>query len=176
MAVAGNVADQARAQRYALPKRPAALSRFGLDHHFARRIVQHADAGVIVGHQRYAAETPFGAQRLDAEFFHLPHVIVADQHWLPRSNDVFGDVVSGRTCALRQPRAIDDLDIELNFVAQGIQLRDVEVFHVEETPQLLPNFSRQILFVQRGAERAADLVHYVKLFRSPRSLLNQVTA
>src|SRR5260370_36430124 len=83
-------------------------------------------------------------------------------------------MVPGRTCAVRQPRTIDDLEIELNFVAQGIQLGDIEVFHVEETLQFLPNFSGQILFVQRGAERSADLVQYVKLFGSPRSLLNQV--
>jgi len=36
-------------QGNALAEGPAAFSRFGLDHHFARSVVQHADADVIVG-------------------------------------------------------------------------------------------------------------------------------
>src|SRR5207245_11031751 len=115
-----------------------------VEHALVVGVDSHRSDGVIVGHQRYAAETPFGAQRLDAEFFHLPHVIVTDEHWLTRSNDVFGDVVPGRMCALRQQRAIDDLDIELNFVTQGIQLRDVYAFLVAATRQLLATFYRRL--------------------------------
>ena len=49
MAVARHLADQARAERYALAQGATPFSRFGLDHHFARRVIQHADADVIVG-------------------------------------------------------------------------------------------------------------------------------
>ena len=62
----------------------------------------------------------------------------------------------------------------MDFVAQRIQFRDIEILHVEEPPQLLPHFPGQVFFVQRGAERAADFVQYVKLFAPPRRLLNQV--
>ena len=62
----------------------------------------------------------------------------------------------------------------MDFVAQRIQFRDIEILHVEEPPQLLPHFPGQVFFVQRGAERAADFVQYVKLFAPPRRLLNQI--
>ncbi len=48
MAIARHVANQARAKRYTLPQCSTALPRFCLNHHFARRVVQHADADVIV--------------------------------------------------------------------------------------------------------------------------------
>ena len=62
----------------------------------------------------------------------------------------------------------------MDFIAQRIELRDVEVFHIEEAAQLLPHFPREVFLVQRGAQSAADFIQYVKLFRAPRSLLNQV--
>ncbi len=54
------MADQARSQGDALPQRPAALSRLGLDHHFPRRVIQYADADVIVGQAGFELFGNFG--------------------------------------------------------------------------------------------------------------------
>ena len=53
VAIARHLADEAGSERYALTQSPTPFSRFGLDHHFARSIIQHADADVIVGQARF---------------------------------------------------------------------------------------------------------------------------
>jgi hypothetical protein len=47
--VASDVSNEARAKRNALAESAAARARFGLDHDFARSVVQGADANVVVG-------------------------------------------------------------------------------------------------------------------------------
>ena len=69
---------------------------------------------------------------------------------------------------------VDHLQVEIHFIANRVELRNVEIFHVEEPPQLFPYFAHQVFFVERGAERAADFVEHVQFFGAPRSLLNQV--
>jgi len=51
---------KARAQGNALAEGPAAFPGFGLDHHFARGILQHADAEVIVGQAGFKLLGDFG--------------------------------------------------------------------------------------------------------------------
>ena len=137
-------------------------------------IYGHRTDGVVVGDERHAAEASRCAQRLDAELLRLAHIIVADEHGLPRPYDVLGEVIAGGASAPRQSLAIHDLEIELDFIAQRVKLGDIEVFHVEEAAQLLPHFPGEVFFVQRRAERPADFIQHVQLFRPPRSLLNQV--
>ena len=43
-------------------------------------------------------------------------------------------------------------------VADGVERSDIEIFHVEEAAQFLPDFTEQIFLVERRAEGAADFV------------------
>ena len=134
----------------------------------------HRSDGVVVGHQRDAAEASFVAHRLNAEFFHLGHEIVADQNRLPRADDVFGEVIPSRPRALGHTRAVDHFQIETHFVAQRIEFGNVEILHVEQAAEFFPHFAHQVFFVERRAQRAPDFVEHVEFFGAPRSLLDQV--
>jgi hypothetical protein len=83
-------------------------------------------------------------------------------------------MIAGRAVALRHAGAVDDLEIEMDLVTQRIELGDIKVLDVEESSQLFPDFAQKILFVEGGAERAADFVQYVKLFGAPGCLLDEI--
>ena len=118
----------------------------------------HRADSVIVGDKRNAAEAASFAKRLDAEFFDFGGVIFADQDRLARTNDVFRDVVSGRTAARRFEHAANHFDIELHFVANRIERADVKVLDVKQAPKLLPDFALEGILIESGAESAANLV------------------
>ena len=101
----------------------------------------------VVGHQRNAAEAALAAERFNTKLSRFFDEIVADQNWLPRANHIFGQEISRCTCAPWDSSAIDDFQIEMHFVADSIERRDVKIFHVEQSPQLLPDLAKQILFM-----------------------------
>ena len=135
---------------------------------------RHGADGTVVSHQGNSAETAAVADGFDSEFLYLGDVILPDQHRLPRSNEILGKVVSCRARAPGHAVSGDDFQIKTKFVAERIQLGDVEVFHVEEPAQLFPDFLGEVFLLQRGAQDAADFVEHVQLLRAARSLLDQV--
>src|SRR5690348_12548701 len=257
--VARDVTDEARAERNALAKSAATRARFGLDHDFARGVIQRADADVVVGessfqllgdfrehlvgiqrgdgvarngieqrqvarfgalfveetsvfdgdagfagehaeqlemaliksalvvgenghgadgvvisHKGNAAKTASLANGFDAELSDFIDIIFANQNRLARSNDVFGEMVSGRANTAGHAIAADDFQLKAKFVVDGIELGDIEVFDIEEAAQLFPDFFAEFFSMQSGTEDAPDFVEHVQFFGAARSLLNQV--
>ena len=101
----------------------------------------------VVGHQRNAAEAALAAERFNTKLSCFFDEIVADQNWLPGANHIFGQEISRWTRAPWDSSAIDDFQIEMHFVADSIERRDVKIFHVEQSPQLLPDLAKQILLM-----------------------------
>jgi hypothetical protein len=132
----------------------------------------HGADGVVVSHKGNAAETASLADGFDAELFDFIDIIFANQNRLPRSNDVFGEMVSGGARAPRHAIAGDDFQFKAKFVVHRIELSDVEIFNVKEAAQLLPNFLGELLSLQRRAEDAPDFVEHVQFFGAARSLLD----
>src|SRR5215472_92835 len=134
----------------------------------------HGADGVVVSDQRNTAEAALGHNRLDAEVFDFLHEILADENGLACSNQILGEVVSRGPSAFGNSTTAEDFEVKANFIAERIELGNIEVFYVEEAAQLLPDFFGEIFFVQGGAERAADFVEHVQLFGATRGLLDQV--
>ena len=135
---------------------------------------RHGADGMVVSHQGNAAEAAAGANGFDPQFFYLVDVILPDQHRLPRSNQILGKVISCRARAPGHAVSGNDFQIKTKFVAERVQLGDVEVFHVEQPAQFFPDFLGEVFLLQRGAQDAADFVEHVQLFRAAGSLLDQV--
>src|SRR6202158_1047232 len=134
----------------------------------------HGPDGMVIGHQRHAAEASARAKRFHSELLHFFDVVVADQHGLARSYDVFGEVITRGPAALGHAHPGDYFEMKPHFVADRIELPDIKIFDIEEPPQFFPNFAEQIFFVERGAQRAPNLIQHVQFFGAPRSLLHQV--
>src|SRR5205814_9292870 len=98
----------------------------------------HGDDGTVVGDKRNAAETAAGANGFDAELSYVGNIVLADQDGLARSNEVLGEMVSGRARAPGHAVATDDFQIKTQFVAEGIQLGDIKVFDIKEPAQFFP--------------------------------------
>src|SRR5215469_5637494 len=92
---------------------------------------RHCANYVVIGHQRYAAEASTRTNGLDAQFLDLSRIIVADENWLPRPNYVLRKMIARRATALWHAHAVDQFQIEVQFIPERIQLCYVEVFDIE---------------------------------------------
>src|ERR671922_1407083 len=106
----------------------------------------HGADGVAVSDEGNAAETAALANRIDAEFFDFIDIIFANQDRLARSNDELGEVVPGGAGATRHAIATDDFHLKAKFVVKRGELGDIEIFDVEEAPQLFPNLFGELFF------------------------------
>src|SRR5690348_2562794 len=134
----------------------------------------HGADGVVIRYERHAAVATAVAERIHAEFFGFHDIVIADEHRLPCTDDVFSNVVAGGPAAWRLGCAADDLQIELHLIAKRFQRGDVKVLDIKKAAQLLPNLAEELFLIESGAEGAANFVEDVKLFGSAGSLLDEV--
>src|SRR5215813_2885494 len=87
---------------------------------------------------------------------------------------MLNEIVSRGTRALRQTLAVHDFDLKANVLRFVIVERDEEAAHIHQTANLRVDAVKELIEIERRAERTANFVEDVQLFAAPRSLLDQV--
>jgi hypothetical protein len=114
------------------------------------------------------------ADGLYSQFLYFIDEIFADEDGLARAKNIFGDVITGGPRAFGHANGVDHFQFEAYGIAERIKGSEIEILHVEQarnSSQILRRSSR----FKVELRSASDFIQDVKLFRTPRSLLNQIT-
>src|SRR6202034_4393065 len=97
-----------------------------------------------------------------------------DKQRLSGAHDVLDQMVAGRARAFRQPLAVNHFHFEADLACARMIEGDEKAADVQHAAHFRINAAQQRTKVERGAERAANVVQDVQLFAAARGLLDQV--